>query len=130
MIGGVDQGRCVIGAHCPGLAGRVGAFHRRRIRCIGDAADVAVADAIRARANQPPADAAFAIADQQVLRRNAGAIGNGQRSIEIGGLGHVGEFQLHRTLHLTGPAQREQAAVRVLARYRPPAALAHDQGFR
>ncbi|MNN23906.1 hypothetical protein D3C81_1373180 [compost metagenome] len=130
VVGRVDQGRGVIGTHCPGLAGRVGAFRHRRIRCIGDAADVAVADAIRASANQPPADATFAVTDQQVLCRNAGAIGNGQCGIEIGGLGHVGEFQLHRALQLACPPQRKQAAVRVFARHRPPAALTYDEGFR
>lgn len=116
QAGARHRRRCSRLCRCAGCCLRCG----RRCRQFGNPARAAPGIARGARADQAPGDVPAAIGKQQVLRRNAGAVGHRKRCLQIARCAHLGEVQPDRTGQLRRPAQCQRAAVGVDVQYRSP----------
>ena len=119
MVGGIDQCRRGIAADRPRCAVLVAGGREAGRRTAGAA--------VRAGADQPPGNAAAAVADHQVLRGNAGAVGEVQCTVQVTGAGQISEIQAYGAGQVCDPAQGIATAIGMGVQDRPPGGFAYRE---
>ncbi len=119
MVGRIDQCRRGIAADRPGCAVLV-AGGIEAGRCTARAT-------VRAGADQAPGDAPAAVADHQVLRGDAGTVGEAQCTVQVTGAGQISEVQAHGAGQVGDPAQRIATAIGMRVQDRPPGGFAYRE---